>query len=96
MKELIKLVCFVVCSLFLLVLFSCVGISIRDKCDNNDPDFRPHKVRHCNKSKTYSYYHNEPCDCPGIRKDLELDSHFGKTYRNYVEYYDNGEIVWGR
>lgn len=76
------------------ILFSCAVNW--GECKDEDPDFRPHKVRHCNKSKTYWYYHNTPCDCPGLRKDLELDSHFGKTYKNYVVFYDNGEIVFGR
>ena len=74
-----------------LLLFSC-----DNECKQDDGDFRLHKVRHVNKSKKYWYYHNTPCDCKSIRDDLELDSHFGKEYRNYVEYYDNGEIVWGR
>lgn len=74
-----------------LILFSC-----SNECDQKDKNFRPHKVRHCNKSKIYWYYHNTPCDCPGPRIDLELDSHFGKTYKNYVQYYDNNQIVYGR
>jgi len=61
-----------------------------------DESFRPHKVRHCNKSKIYYYYHNDPCDCNGINKDLCLDCHYQKTYVNYVEYYDTGERVYGK
>lgn len=78
--------------LCLVFLFSCG----ERKCDVVDNKFRPHKVQHVNKSKIYYYYHNTPCDCDGISRDLCLDCHYQKTYKNYVEYYDNGERVWGK
>ena len=90
----LKIVGTIIGTLLVGVFFSCGGSW--GKCKEQNLNFRPHKVRHCNKSKIYWYYHNTPCDCNGVRRDLELDSHFGKTYRNYVQYYDNGEIVWGR
>ena len=78
--------------LCLVFLFSCG----KRKCDVVDKKFRPHKVQHCNKSKIYYYYHNTPCDCDGISRDLCLDCYYQKTYKNYVEYYDNGERLWGK
>lgn len=81
-------ICFV---FFALSVFSC-----KNKCEEKDLTFRPHKVRHCNKSKIYWYYHNNPCDCNGLAIDLCLDCGYQKTYKNFVEYYDNGERVYGK
>ncbi len=72
-----------------IALFGC------KECPKDD-SFRPHIVRHCNKSKVYKYYHNTPCDCDGIEQDLCLDCNYQKTYINYVVYYDNGEIFYVR
>jgi hypothetical protein len=83
---------FIYTLLCLVFLFSCG----ERKCDVVDKKFRPHKVQHVNKSKIYYYYHNTPCDCDGISRDLCLDCNYQKTYKNYVEYYDNGERVWGK
>ena len=83
------LFCVLLCLVF---LFSCG----KRKCDVVDNKFRPHKVQHCNKSKIYYYYHNTPCDCDSISKDLCLDCNYQKTYKNYVEYYDTGERIWGK
>ena len=77
---------------FFISIFGC----IRKECTEVDKNFRPHKVRHCNKSKVYWYYHNTPCDCRGLSIDLCTDCNYQKTYKNYVEYYDNGEIIYGR
>jgi hypothetical protein len=78
--------------LCLVFLLSCD----ESECDFVNQSFRRHKVQHCNKSKIYYYYHNTPCDCNGIEIDLCLDCKYQKTYRNYVEYYDNGELIFGK
>lgn len=72
--------------LLIITLFSC-----NYECKVTDKSFRPHKVRHCNKSKQYWYYHNNPCDCNGIWNDLHHT--YQQTYDNYIIYYDNGEII---
>lgn len=96
MKAVISILARTKAFFILLVMLSAFSCGDFGKCKEQDPNFRPHKLRYCNKSKIYWYYHNTPCDCNGIYNDLELDTHFGKEYRNYVEYYDDGEIVWGR
>ena len=75
----------------LVILFCC-------KCKECkvDKNFRPHLVQHCNKSKIYYYYHNTSCNCNSIREDLCLDCNYQKTYKNYVEYYDTGERIYGK
>lgn len=65
-------------------------------CQEIDKTFRPHKVVHCNKSKVYTYYHNTPCDCNSIQDDLCLDCNYQKTYRDYVEFYDNSQRIYGK
>jgi len=81
--------------LTLLVITSLFSCEPR-KCDKIDKSFRPHKVVHCNKSKVYTYYHNTPCDCNSIQDDLCLDCFYQKTYKDYVEFYDNHKCIYGR
>lgn len=78
--------------LLIIISLSCNQI----KCYKIDKKFRQHKVVHCNKSKVYIYYHNTPCDCISIEDDLCLDCYYQKPYRDYVEFYDNGERIHGR
>lgn len=78
----------------ILLIIPLLLLSCERECNKNK-NFRPHKVQHCNKSKIYTYYHNNPCDCKGIDVDLCLSCNFQKTYKNYVFYYDNNETIWG-
>ncbi len=70
-----------------LVLLLC---GCNNKCEKRSKIFRPHIVRHCNKSKIYWYYHNTPCDCNSIADDLYAP--YQHTYKNYVEF-RNGERI---
>lgn len=78
---------YIISSIILLFLFGC-----NNKCKIKDNNFRPHKVRHVNKSKIYWYYHNTPCDCISISDDLYAP--YQHTYKNYVEFYDNKQQIW--
>jgi hypothetical protein len=74
--------------LFILLLL----IGCKNNCEITDNSFRPHKVRHCNKSKQYWYYHNKPCDCPGINEDLYHN--YQQTYKNYLIFYNDNSILY--
>ncbi len=82
--------------LLLSFLFFFVSCGVDRPCEKKDTSFRPHRVSHCNKSKVYKYYHNDPCDCPGLEVDLCYNCNYQKTYRNYVEFYDTGERMYGK
>lgn len=77
--------------LLVIALFALISFGCNTECKIVDKSFRPHKVRHCNKSKQYWYYHNEPCDCNGIQNDLHHS--YQQTYDNYIIFYDNGDII---
>lgn len=76
--------------IFVIITFllSCGG---EKKCLTKN-GFRPHIVRHVNKSKVYWYHHYSPCDCSGIQNDLYAP--YGHTLPLFVRYLDNGEILW--
>jgi len=82
----------ILCLLSILIV-SCNGTS--RKCSDVDPTFRPHKVTHHHKSKTYYYYHNTPCDCNSIYDDLNEGGSTHYEPAEIVEFYDNGEKLYG-
>jgi len=79
--------------LIIIFSFSCAGGS--RKCDKIDPEFRPHKVTHHHKGKTYYYYHNTPCDCTSVKDDLNEGGFNHYEPAEIVEFYDNGERRYG-
>jgi hypothetical protein len=65
--------------------------------ESEKDDFRPHIVRHCNEQGEIEwYYHMEEYECPGIDVDLCKHCDYDKPYPNYVKYYDNSEIIYGK
>ena len=80
---------------YLLILaISCLRC-MPEVCDVHQPNFRPHLVSYCSKSRVYTYRHENPCDCHGIEEDLKLESVPGKPYASTVKFDDTGEVLFG-
>lgn len=93
MKFMVKIIKNSIIIIISILLLSCAGGS--RKCNEKDPNFRPHKVTHHHKSKIYYYYHNTPCDCSSIYDDLNEGGTNHYEPAEIVEFYDTGEKLYG-